>query len=277
MKSIHLFAGIGGGIIADVGAGNTVCGAVEINPFCREVLFARQRDGWLPPFPILSDVREVQGDEFGENIELVCGGFPCQDVSSCNPTGQRGLQWAKTGLFYELVRIVDRIRPKYVFLENVANVVSVCLREVLEAFAERGYDAEWACLSAADVGAWHVRPRWWGLFFIPDASGDGRKSSKSVAKQHVMASERTDVVANLCETTAGARDVFSDCISDGFGITIKRPRFWESESTIRRVVDGVPSRVDRAGVTALGNAQVPFCAYCAYELLMARATSPLVD
>ena len=71
MKSIHLFAGIGGGIIADVAAGNQVCGAVEINPFCRQVLEARQRDGWLPSFPILTDVRSVQGDEFGENIELV--------------------------------------------------------------------------------------------------------------------------------------------------------------------------------------------------------------
>lgn len=273
MKSIHLFAGIGGGIIADVAAGNQVCGAVEIKPFCRQVLEARQRDGWLPSFPILTDVRSVQGDEFGENIELVCGGFPCQDVSSLNKTGQRGLSGAKTGLFYELIRIVDRVRARYVFLENVANIVGVCLKEVLQAFAERGYDAEWMCLSAQEVGAYHIRPRWWGLFFLTDSDGNGRQSSLCRRGRESVARTNAYSAIDICQAPSGAWNVSERVDESECGNTVERPMYWLSEPSIRRVVDGIPNRLDRAGVTALGNAQVPVCAYMAYKILMARATA----
>ena len=266
MNSIHLFAGIGGGIIADIAAGNKVCGAVEIDPYCRSVLEARQQDGWLPPFPILNDVRDVQGDEFGENIDLVCGGFPCQDVSLLNQTGQKGIQGSKSGLFYELVRITDRIRPGFVFLENVANIVTVCLREVLETFAQMGYDAEWTCLSAGEVGAWHKRDRWWGLFFLPNAASERRE--RLAQERQLVESERR---ADALDDGAATPREWEVLIKQVPRLKEDRPSYWISEPEIDRVVNGVPTKLDRNRVRALGNAQVPFCAYCAYQNLMHKA------
>ena len=266
MKSIHLFAGIGGGIIADIAAGNTVCGAVEIDNYCRAVIRARQLDGWLPPFPILNDVRDVEGDEFGENIELVCGGFPCQDVSLLNQTGQRGLKGEKTGLFSELVRITDRIRPKFIFLENVSNIVNVCLKEVLATFAQRGYDAEWTCLSAGEVGAWHKRDRWWGLFYVPDAARE--RWERLSAQRGRMESKGGTTALNDGASAAGEGDVLQQ---SEFDYQAERPSYWVSEPEIDRVVNGFPTKLDRCRVRALGNAQVPYCAYCAYEQLLYRA------
>ena len=162
MKTLHLFAGSGGGIIADMMLGHTLVAAVEIDPFCREVLKARQRDGWLPEFEIFEDVRDFNGTDFRGKVDCICGGFPCQDIS-CAGKGE-GIHGERSGLFFEMARIVREARPRFVFLENSPALVSRGMDAVLWTMGEMGYDGRWCVLSAAAVGALHRRDRWWGLF-----------------------------------------------------------------------------------------------------------------
>lgn len=162
MKTLHLFAGAGGGIIADMMLGHTPVAAVEIDPFCREVLKARQRDGWLPEFEIFEDVRDFNGKDFRGKVDCICGGFPCQDIS-CAGKGE-GIHGERSGLFFEMARIVREARPGYVFMENSPNIVCRGIEAVLWEMDAMGYDARWCVLSAAAVGALHRRDRWWGLF-----------------------------------------------------------------------------------------------------------------
>lgn len=161
MNNLHLFAGTGGGIIADMILGHTPVGAVEIDPFCRKVLQMRQEEGWLPRFPIFEDVRSFRGDEIQKRVDCVSGGFPCQDISSAGRGA--GIHGERSSLFFELARICRAIRPNYIFLENSPAIISRGLDTVLGEIAEMGYDAEWCVLSAADLGAWHRRERWWCL------------------------------------------------------------------------------------------------------------------
>ena len=161
MNTLHLFAGAGGGIIADMLLGHHPVGAVEIDPFCRKVLLARQAEGWIPSFPIYEDVCSFDGSEISERVDCVCGGFPCQDISASGLGA--GITGAKSGLFFELARICRNLRPEYIFLENSPFIVSRGLNSVLGELASMGYDAEWCCLPASWVGAWHRRERWWCL------------------------------------------------------------------------------------------------------------------
>ena len=161
LNTLHLFAGAGGGIIADMMMGHNPVGAVEIDEYCCKILEQRQKDGWLPAFPIFKDVKEFDGSEIQEKVDVVCGGFPCQDIS-CAGKGA-GITGTRSGLFYELTRICRNLRPRYLFLENSPFIVTRGLDAVLREISEMGYDAEWCCLPASEVGAWHKRERWWCL------------------------------------------------------------------------------------------------------------------
>ena len=161
MRTLHLFAGAGGGIIADMLLGHIPVGAVEIDPFCRQVLQARQDEGWLPRFPIYEDVKQFDGTDFRGQVDCVSGGFPCQDISACG--NGVGITGERSGLFFELSRICRNIRPEFIFLENSPCLVSRGLDAVLGELASMRYDAEWLCLPASAVGAWHRRDRWWCL------------------------------------------------------------------------------------------------------------------
>ena len=276
MKSLHLFAGIGGGIIGDILAGNEIVGAVEIDPFCQDVLRARQADGSRPPFPILGDIRDVKGDEFG-TIELVCGGFPCQDISLAALNERKGLRGGKSGLFYELVRVVDVCAPACVFLENVPNIVRNGLAEVLQTFAERGFDAEWTIISARDCGAPHTRRRWWGLFYrksrLSDSLRAGRRPRRDVEDEAKKKGVQSGFLRALLSESANGSREYNDQrdyreTQAGFSVSSNN---WLCEPDVCRVVNGVPQKLDKARLRALGNAQVPICAYLAFEVLLARA------
>ncbi|MBO5781043.1 MAG: DNA cytosine methyltransferase [Opitutales bacterium] len=161
MNELHLFAGAGGGILGGQLLGHTCVCAVEIEPYCREVLLQRQRDGMLPKFPIWDDVKTFDGRDWRGKIDVICGGFPCQDIS-CAGKGA-GLAGARSGLWSEFARIIGEVRPRYAFVENSPMLTRRGLGRVLGDLAEMGYDAEWAVLSAADVGAPHLRKRIWIL------------------------------------------------------------------------------------------------------------------
>lgn len=159
MNELHLFAGAGGGILGGILLGHTTVCAVEIEPYCREVLLQRQRDGILPKFPIWDDVRTFDGRPWRGIVDVVCGGFPCQDIS-CAGKGV-GIEGERSGLWSEMGRVIGEVRPPNIFVENVPMLVGRGLAVVLGDLAELGYDARWGIVGADDTGAPHRRKRIW--------------------------------------------------------------------------------------------------------------------
>lgn len=177
LRELHLFAGAGGGLLGSLLLGHRPVCAVEIDPYCRRVLAARRDEGLLPAeMEIHDDVTTFDGHDWRGRVDLVAGGFPCQDISVAGKGA--GLEGARSGLFYELLRVVREVRPKWVYLENVPAITSRGLDRVLGALAELGFDAEWCVLSAADAGAPHLRKRWWCLARLADADAGQRSGTE---------------------------------------------------------------------------------------------------
>ena len=116
MNELALFAGAGGGILGGKFLGwRTVC-AVEWEPYPASVLCARQNDGFLPPFPIWDDICTFDGRPWKGIVDVISGGFPCQDISVAGKGD--GLDGARSGMWREMARVVGEVRPRYVFVEN---------------------------------------------------------------------------------------------------------------------------------------------------------------
>ena len=183
MNELALFAGAGGGILGGKLLGwRTVC-AVEWEPYPASVLCARQNDGLLPHFPIWDDVQTFDGRPWEGIVDVVSGGFPCQDISAAGKGV--GIDGERSGMWGEMARIIHEVRPKFVFVENSPMLTSRGLGRVLGDLASMGFDARWGVLGAADVGANHQRDRIWIVAELPppprwptpvtsDASGAGR-------------------------------------------------------------------------------------------------------
>lgn len=149
MNELALFAGSGGGILGTYLLGwRTVC-AVEIDPYCRRNLIARQRDGILPHFPIWDDIKSFDGRPWREHVDVVTGGFPCQDISVAGKGA--GIDGPKSGLWSEMARIIGEVRPIYAFVENSPALVNRGLGRVIGDLSSLGYDARWGIVSAADA------------------------------------------------------------------------------------------------------------------------------
>ncbi len=159
MNELALFAGAGGGILGGKLLGwRTVC-AVEWEPYPASVLLARQNDGILPPFPIWDDVQTFDGKPWRGIVDVVSGGFPCQDISVAG--GGKGLEGERSGMWKEMARIIGEVRPRYAFVENSPMLVTRGLERVLADLTAMGYDSRWGVISAADIGANHKRERIW--------------------------------------------------------------------------------------------------------------------
>ncbi|WP_081036537.1 DNA cytosine methyltransferase [Pseudomonas corrugata] len=159
MNELALFAGSGGGILGGHLLGwRTVC-AVERDAYSAQVLAQRQNDGALPAFPIWSDVRSFDGRSWRGLVDVVSGGFPCQDISAAG--NGDGIDGARSGLWREMARIVGEVRPAFVYVENSPLLVGRGLAVVLGDLTEMGYDAQWCIVSASDCGAPHQRDRIW--------------------------------------------------------------------------------------------------------------------
>ena len=155
LNELHLFAGGGGGILGGILLGHTCVCAVEIEPYARQVLLARQRDGILPRFPIWDDIRTFDGNPWRGIVRTVCGGFPCQDISSCG--NGAGIEGERSGLWGEMCRIIGEIRPENVFVENSPALTFRGLGRVLGDLAGMGYDAAWCVLGHDSFGGQHSR------------------------------------------------------------------------------------------------------------------------
>lgn len=246
MRELALFAGAGGGILGGILAGwRTVC-AVELDPYARGILVARQNDGSLEPFPIWDDVRTFDGRAWRGAVDVVSGGFPCQDIS-CAGKGD-GLDGERSGLWMEMARIVREVRPRFVFVENSPMLVYRGLDRVLTDLAALGFDAEWGIVGAGDYGAWHQRDRIWIVARdASDSAGERGRGGDAEWK-------------NATDVGQSSRRSWDDP---------SRVGAWDVEPELGRVANGVAYRVDR--LRAIGNGQVPSVAAGAWFLLGGHA------
>ena len=171
MNELALFAGAGGGILGGKLLGwRTVC-AVEIDPYCAGVLVQRQNDGVLEAFPVWDDVCTFDGRPWRGIVDVVSGGFPCQDISVAGKGD--GLDGERSGLWREFARILGEVRPRFAFVENSPALTIRGLGRVLGDLASLGYDARWGVLGADDVGAPHKRERIWIVGNSSSWDGEG--------------------------------------------------------------------------------------------------------
>ena len=263
MNELALFAGAGGGILGGKLLGwRTVC-AVEWEPYPASVLCARQNDGALPAFPIWDDVRTFDGRPWRGIVDVVSGGFPCQDISAAGKGA--GIEGERSGMWTEMARIIGEVRPRFAFVENSPMLTSRGLGRVLGDLAALGYDARWGVLGAVDAGAPHKRDRIW-IVADADDRGDRRR------EQQPEGSEGAWHVADgggICDTASagfpnGAREPLGQ--PDHYAQP-ERPDWWANEPDLGRVANGVAARADR--LKAIGNGQVPAVAALAWEMLTA--------
>ena len=194
LYTLHLFAGAGGGILADKLLGHTPIGACEIEEYPRKVLLQRQLDGILPIFPIWDDIRSLRKDnpECSEAFKCwkgvaeklaICGGFPCQDISIAGKG--KGLDGERSGLWFEMLRMIGEIRPRYVFLENSPRLTKLGATTVIAGLAKMGYVGSSGVLGADDAincsgnpAADHQRKRIWIVAEMADSSSEGLQRSE---------------------------------------------------------------------------------------------------
>lgn len=224
MKELSLFSGAGGGLLGSVLMGWQTVAAVEIDPYARAVLEARQRDGFLENFPIHQDIQEFDGSPY-KGVDLVTGGFPCQDISSASSDGKRlGLSGKKSGLWAHMARVCRETQPKFVLVENSPLIRKRGLNVVLSDLAQMGYDAVWGVFGAEACGAPHKRARFWLLAYPNDPI------QRKLAFDVEMAS------ASKSESSS------------------RGSRTWWGVTCLEGVADGMAHRMDRARAT--GNGQV---------------------
>jgi DNA (cytosine-5)-methyltransferase 1 len=155
---LDLFSGIGGFSLGLERAGMRTVAFCEQDEGKRAILAKH----W-PKVPCFPDVETLRGIEVGERVDVICGGFPCQDLSVA---GRRaGLAGKRSGLWAHYARLVSELRPRFVIVENVPGLLVRGMGTVLGDLAEIGYDAEWDCIPAAAVGAPHLRARIWILAY----------------------------------------------------------------------------------------------------------------
>ena len=166
MNELALFAGGGGSILASILIGwRTIC-AVEIDPGARQILFDRQRDGVIEQFPIWDDIRTFNGNQWRGSVDVITGGFPCQDISQSG--SGKGLAGERSGLWVEMARVIREVRPKIVVVENSPMLTDRGLGTVLADLAEMGMDARWGVFRASSAGAAHQRAR---IFMVAYSDG----------------------------------------------------------------------------------------------------------
>ena len=245
MRELHLFAGAGGGILGGMLLGHTPVCAVEIKPHCRGVLLQRQRDGLLPRFPIWDDIKTFDARPWRGRADVVCGGFPCQDIS-CAGDGA-GLNGERSGLWREMARVVREVGPRYVLVENSPILTSRGLGRVLGDLAALGYDARWCVRGGGAVGCAHYRERIWIFAYPAGEGGDAWDMLETGDKRRPP--QPTGGLPRLLEpqkwrpTSRGA----------------------ESESGLCGLVDGLASGLERLAAT--GNGQIPAVAALAWRML----------
>ncbi len=233
LNELALFAGAGGGIMAgEILGWKCVC-AVEYDEYAASVLCARQNDGLLPAFPIWDDVSTFDGRPWRGIVDVVSGGFPCQDISAAGKGC--GIEGERSGLWVEMARIIDEVRPNFAFVENSPMLTSRGLGRVLGDLAEMGFDARWGVLGAAHLRGPHLRERIWIV-----ANATGRRLERRAYEESRLAQKLVEPAWLREAPLAAAQRILG-------------------------MDDGVAGRM--GGLKAVGNGQVPQCAAEAWRIL----------
>ena len=215
LRVLDLFSGIGG---FSLGLERT--GGFETVAFCEIEDFPRRvlEKHW-PGVPIFEDVRNLKESDVGA-VDVIFGGFPCQDISLANAGANCGLEGARSGLWSEFFRKIEEHRPAYAIIENSPVLRSKGLDQILHQLSTIRYDAEWHCIPATAVDAPHSRDRVW-IIAYPSGLGNRVSEGQVLSRRHF----------------------------------VKYAPMWSPEPPVRRVADGVRSQSHR--LKALGNAVVP--------------------
>ncbi|BCV03677.1 MAG: hypothetical protein CM15mV71_210 [Caudoviricetes sp.] len=271
---LDTFAGIGGFSYAatKLVGGYRTTQFIEIDPFCQKILKKH-----FPFTPIHDDIRTFTA--IPGQYDVICGGFPCQSISVAG--NRAGItEESRSGIFYELMRVIRMVRPRFVVLENVAAILNNGLDIVLGELSQAGYDAEWSVISASSLGACHRRSRWWCVAYTNDYGSPSSSISRLDDQTNNDSSERTNQVSQSSRSieSSDSRVVQSFTKStDSNSKRLQREDFskmereiWSEGSTrrlnpdwrsyvskpiLRRGDDGLSYRVDRT--KALGNSVVP--------------------
>jgi DNA (cytosine-5)-methyltransferase 1 len=289
MNILDLFSGIGGFSLGLERAGMRTVAFCEIDPHARKVL----NKHW-PDVPVFTDVSTLTKDDLNEQIDVLAGGFPCQDISTAGLGA--GLSGSRSGLWFQFHRLIKEIQPRYAIIENVSALRSRGLDQVLWSLAEIGYDAEWHCIPASAVGAPHRRDRIWIVAYPRHRSRgsvwtfEGGKNPQDERPADTSALSRSSIESNLVANSQsvirdergysehqGAREVqqpfgrarsvlansnsahsegrrLSSGIYTQYANTVSAG-WWETEPAVGRVANGLPGQSHR--LKQLGNAVVP--------------------
>lgn len=300
MRTMHLFAGAGGGLLADLILGHTPVVAYEWKPHACAVLRERAAEGWFPGLEVIEgDVRAAEFRQWSGRVDCIAAGFPCQDISSAGQGA--GIDGERSGLYREVIRAIDDVRPGFVWLENSPEIRTRGRHRVIADLVARGYAWRDGILGAADVGAGHLRDRWWciaanadglrklqpqgierevwrwdcdGAEEIANASrvvGSQRRSEfdSRIGKPQPSGCNRTptDRLRNRLESAlqrGGLREADASAIETAARHTGAFD--WSPPDVgVCRVVDGLASRMDR--IECAGNGQVPLAAAAAWIAL----------
>ena len=274
LNALDLFSGIAGNTLG-LGEYTRTIAYCEQDRHAQSVLISRMSDGSIEKAPICTDVTKLDGHELKGIIDIIVGGFPCQDISIAG--NGKGLEGERSGLFFEVCRLVKEIKPGFVFLENVPAIRTRGLREVVRSLTDLGYDCRWTCVSAAEVGAPHIRKRWF-LLAHRQRGGVGTDAGTTITTENERSELQQENRQTLSNDSYTVRSILANANNAGRKKqrfekpgkkkceAIKCKSWWEAEPNVGRVVDGLPVRVDR--IKRLGNAVVPLQAKTAFEKLM---------
>jgi len=220
--------------------------AVEIEDYPRRVLLQRQADGLLPRFPIWDDICTFDGKPWAGKVDVISGGFPCQDISAAGKGA--GLDGERSGLWGEMARVIHEVQPRFVFVENSPMLTSRGLGRVLGDLAKMGFDAKWGVLGADAIGLPHHRERIWVL-----ATNNDSKYAKRMFKQTIQGVTRIsrEYANGMDKNEQGLRSILSPGLC--------------------RTPNGLSGQMDR--LKAIGNAQVPRVAANAWRILNESPTN----
>ncbi len=268
MRVGSLFSGIGGFDLGFERAGMEIVWQCENDPYCQKVLAKH----W-PNVPCYPDVRGLSAATVAE-VDLLCGGFPCQDISNANTAhegGLKGLNGERSGLWSEYERLIRELQPRWVVVENSAALTVRGLEDILHGLASSGFDADWAVVSAGALGAPHLRKR---MFIV------GRRVIRYAHEMQDCPCGCDEPWCDECGEHYGdcnhhGPDDWTDLLQDADreGLEgdersiLAQPDDWRQHADaarsdwgdttprVCRGADGIPRRVDR--LRALGNAVVP--------------------
>lgn len=278
LNELSLFAGIGGLSLGLKMADSRIrtVAYCEIDRYCQGVLLSRMSEGKLDNAPIWDDIRTLKGEFIKERIDIISGGFPCQDLSVA---GKRAgiIEGNRSGLWFEYLRLICEIRPRFVFVENVSGLLMGGLGIVLGNLAKAGYNAKWLSIRASDVGANHHRLRVFLLAYTESTGTRGKRgiySSRKASPDSLRTCFRDELEYSSQDfpdsSCSNEENLFKEWRPQiqprrSYSRGNDNSRNWEVEPDVGRVAHGVAYAMER--LKSLGNGVVPQQAAKAWEIL----------